>query len=227
MSPAVAEMDFTLDTMGFERMGVLEVKIQIAAQPGYEWVYHSEDGAIYAEMVQLDASQPVMVQFATCFPDNAMIITRFPMGERIMTPNYHSRFAAGSVEAALEYHQRQLEEWRLIHGTPLITRTIEDTDRYDDLWRIHHRRRDYRRIIVTHFGVGMVWLLTGLMIGYDVLSVHLKGSYLPFTGLLLPVMLGINAYIMHRAEKANSRPDLAVDSPQLKKKKNFAWIRSS
>jgi hypothetical protein len=140
-----AETDQQLRSLGMRPLGVLHVKPAFL-DTAYEWVYVSESGRIYVEIVY-DIFGPVFLQFMSCFPDDAMVITRYPHGENIATVDFISRFARGSIDAALHFHKEQLKEWEDLHGTPNTVQTMDDVLRYDEIFRDNYRKRDTRRII--------------------------------------------------------------------------------
>jgi hypothetical protein len=137
--------DPQLKELGMQPLAVLHVKPAFL-DAAYEWVYVSQSGTIYVEVVYT-LSASVLLQFMSCFPDDAILITRYPQGETVITPNYVSRFARNSIDAALNFHKQQLKEWKEQHGEPLIVKTIDDALQYDEIFRIKYRKLDTMRII--------------------------------------------------------------------------------
>lgn len=218
MPDALEEMDLALQLEGFKPPGVLEVKLMIGS--GHEWVYRSEDGTIYAGTVKISDTEPAMVQFASIFPNKAMLITRYPKGERILTPTYQSRFAAHSMETALEYHRWKVEQWRSLHGDPLLTRKLEDTQRYDNVFRDRYRRRDNQRLTTMFAILSGLHLLTALSFAWGALMVtgHTASvSLVPTVSFLGSLFL--TWVVTKHVSDETSNPARAVDGAQVKKKK--------
>jgi hypothetical protein len=161
MPKALRELDTQLDAWGFERLGSIEARFP-HLPAGNEWQYRSPDGAIYVEITQSAETEPARAQFASIFADHAMIITRFPGGEKVRTRDYLSRYAANSLEAALEFHQDQLEQWQQERGDALLTNTMADVTRYDKIWTEKHRLTDYRRLMMTFCWLTFSRLLVAL-----------------------------------------------------------------
>lgn len=164
---AFAETDRQLRAAGFRSLGVLNARYLFLGPPRDEWLYTSEDGECYAEVVY-DIIQPVMVQFATCFEDDSMIITRYPRGENIVTSTYISRFARSAIDHAVTYHRQQVAAWKAEGRIPCLTHHMDDVLRYDEVFRLKHRRLDYTRLRQAQYRMGSVVLaflvLNGILI---------------------------------------------------------------
>jgi hypothetical protein len=143
------DIEGELWTLGFEPIGILRIKLFGSRTPVHEWLYAIQDGRIYAEVAPLGLkNKPAITGFYTRFPDDAMIITNYPVGENIVTPNFQSRFAAYSLEAAYEHHVQQITRWEKVHGAPVIVRTVSEILQSDDVYRQLHRRRNHRRLLI-------------------------------------------------------------------------------
>jgi uncharacterized protein with PQ loop repeat len=139
------DTDKRLQALGLEKLGVMEVKMRYL-NVGYAWAYRSLHGE-FCVWVVYETIAPVVIRAMSCYADNAVLITGFPVGEQITTKNFISGFVKTDIATAIDYHQYQIEQWEATQGRPLLTYTLEDANRYDEVFRIHHRRTDYQRTL--------------------------------------------------------------------------------
>jgi hypothetical protein len=152
----------SLRPLGVEYLGVLHSQIRAATEPQANWIFVSSDREVYAEVLFNNALHPVLVSFNTLFPDQAMISTRYPFGENVVTPHFMSRFASQSIENAWNYHRQQVNEWKVLHGTSVPIRTTQDVMKASEVWKTRYRRLDTGNAL--RLSLLLLVLLTGLVV---------------------------------------------------------------
>jgi hypothetical protein len=165
----------SLRPLGVEYVGVLHALLRTATEPTAQWIFISSDKEVYAEVLFNDPLRPMLISLNTLFPDQAMISTRYPFGENVVTPFFISRFASKSIENAWNYHRQQVNEWKSLHGTPLPMRTTQDVIEANEIWKTRYRRLDTRNSF--RLSMLLLVLLVSLMIataGFAISS--LRGS---------------------------------------------------
>lgn len=211
---AAWELDRDLQLLGMKPLAVLDVRYR-GLPPMLEWLYVSPDTYTYAELVQVNPKQPVLVQFSTRFPDDAMLITRYPLGERITLPNYQSRFAASSVEAAYSFHRDSIEAWLPQHGTPLPASTYDEITQHDEVFLRLHRRRDSQRMFRVYLASVALWLVIGTAgLVHAVLS-YSEARQVSVSWSLLGVTAIIVVLISQWMMRSIQNPPGAVDATEL------------
>jgi hypothetical protein len=140
-----ANTDSTLHSLGITNFAILQVKSYAVPSPFHIWIYRSEDTKIWVEVV-FNLGVPVQVQFASAFPDSAIILTRYPIGEAIITPMYRSSFARHSIENAYQHHLQHIAEWNGQHGDPLAIQALSDITWYENIYRRKYQHKDYERL---------------------------------------------------------------------------------
>jgi hypothetical protein len=160
---AVAEAIAQVEALGMERIGVQQVALRMIPYPMNNWIYATPDGAIYAEISPVPGlTPPALTGILSFFPNDAAIMTTYPVGENVQEADFHSRFSARSIQAAYDYHQRQTDAWRAIHGEPITVRTLADVERQDNIYRARHSRRNYQRLTRLYLQMGGLYLLMAL-----------------------------------------------------------------
>jgi hypothetical protein len=149
-----------LTILGFHSIGVTQTRVFPEGE-GNTWWYLHPDGEIFAEMIQYRRA----VAFDTWFPNDAYILTSCPFGEKIRTPMFHCRFAAGSLEAAFNYHTQQVDIWRWLHGDPVRFASIAEMLEYEPVYRRLYRIRHMRRLTITTALMTLAWLGIALSSG--------------------------------------------------------------
>lgn len=219
------ELDQHLRSLGMQPLGIWHIKVAYT-DPGYGWVYLSESGKIYAEIVYdvPYAPWPAMLQFMSCFPDNAMLITSYPAGECIVTPDFMSRFASGSIDAALDFHIATLKEWEDLHGEATRIRTMADTQRCADIFRNLYRKHNDRRLIRL-FDKVLFWNIASIVVLVLTFLYIIKGSL-----SILVLLAGVVGYwllfkmgrVAQKAQENILNPPGAVDAEETSPKKKHS-----
>jgi hypothetical protein len=132
----------SLRSLGVEYLGVLHSQLRAAKEAQAKWIFISSDKEVYAEVLFNNALRPVLVSLNTLFPNQAMISTRYPFGEYVITPQFMSRFASQSIENAWNYHRQQVANWQALHGPPLPMRNVQDVINAGEVWKTRYRRLD-------------------------------------------------------------------------------------
>ncbi len=153
----IATNQFEVEMLDFLPAGMFEVRLTPLAKTGqYTRLYTAENYEAYAEVTQISAMN--LVGFFTLFPDNALIMTTYPYGENIQTPMFHQRYAANSLDAAYYHHMKQVERWRELHGNPILLQNADEIHAAEGVYRQHHRRRHFRRLIAQQLASAATFL---------------------------------------------------------------------
>jgi hypothetical protein len=144
MSSDLQTIDAQLRAQGFEPLGLLERLTSLNSTVFYTWVYVNEERTILVETSQVDLANSPMVKYSTTFEDDAMIITRFPIGEAIERDMLNNRFAK-NLESAYKYHLQMVKEWRSIHGHIFKTEMLEQVNDLYLTYYKNYRWLDLRR----------------------------------------------------------------------------------
>src|SRR5688500_186720 len=83
---------------GFKPLVVERIRLFLFSRVEHEWLCAAEDGQIYVELAHFKRQDRVLVLFLTCFADDAMLMTGYPIGENVDAPMFHSHFAAYSLQ---------------------------------------------------------------------------------------------------------------------------------
>jgi hypothetical protein len=199
MPETTLEIDQILRALCYQAIGGLQFKLRTRREIAEDWLYISQNGETYVAAADLGKGFPVVVQFATCFADDSVIETCYPVGENIKTARFQSRFAAHSLVGAHNYHLQQIASCQPLHGRPYITRTIADIRQQNAIYRKAYQRRRNMRYIVANVTI------IAVCIGFSLSAVMLWLAYfLPETtvviAVLFPVMMvlfviAINGYL--------------------------------
>ena len=155
---------------------MLQIKLPRDKRLKYEWIYGSPMTFIYAEVVTFQPEFAILVQFATYFPDDALIVTRYPLGENIDTPMFHSHYAEKDVAYAWAYHVDLVNRAKATHGEPLAVLKFDQALEYEKIYNERYSLRDQRRlfrgqlaaaVFVLIGGSGMISLLGSYVVARD------------------------------------------------------------
>ena len=163
--PSVATTEQILLSMDYQPLGVVLTRLGILPQQVYEWLYRSTDGHVYVEVVSINKLNPLLLQFMTIFADDAMIITGYPYGENIITPNFQSRFATTSIEAAHRFHLEQIAAWQRTHGDVQPVLSVADVLKTDYMYHLRYRRQQFRRSTIIHLTQTVFYVVIAVLSG--------------------------------------------------------------
>lgn len=206
-----AETNAALCNLGLELLGVLRIQTPVLPSPFLEWCYTTADHATAAEVIY-NLLSPVYVEFKTCFEDDAMIVTAYPLGETVTTPNYVSRFARHSIEAAFRFHQQQVMKWKTIHGEPMPIRTADDIVKIEHTWKLRHRRAAIARLRhaeIMNAGWQLILQFSILVFIFAVFA--LNPPLILIVGALGLLALNRSVRIEHTLRDYATNPPFAVD----------------
>jgi hypothetical protein len=146
-SDGVATAIEELTSLGFERMGEVQIRLPFVIGPATTWVLADRDQTTCAEVVKHDRTD-AMVGLSSTYPDGAVVETGYPQGERILDCHFESHTITTTLEEAYRYHLGRTAAFGLQHGMPLRYESISDYLRHDDAYRIRHMARKHRRLTV-------------------------------------------------------------------------------
>lgn len=134
---AAADVDTQLRDAGFVLLGVLRREYPRINFGATLHVRVSEDELTTASFNEIAPPYQRTV-LATWFTDNSVVMTAYPMGASIETPQLVYQFVRGSLAAALAYHQRRVDEWLAQGRTPVKTADIETVIAQQIYFREHY-----------------------------------------------------------------------------------------
>lgn len=174
-----------LAKLGFQGLGRLEIKLFWRRQYNVCWYYVDADATTCANVSSYKSEQSTLIiGFVSWFPDNALIETLYPIGERILEPNYISQFVKSDLEAGYRQHQQRIQEWSEQHGTPIVIHDVKQLIPLDQVEIKLHRRRRYRRLSSILIGL-MGFSLMGIVVLISVLNTQTNDIMGYFEELLL------------------------------------------
>jgi hypothetical protein len=175
-NPQLDHLHWTLHQLDFHLLGMLQIKMPRDKRLKYEWIYGAPVPFVYAEVVTFHPNFSSFVQFSTRFPDDALIVTRYPMGENIDTPFFHSHYADQRVDYAWAYHVDLVNREKAMHGEPLSVNRFDDALEHDKLYARLYALRDQSRLVRANLvaaiftligGSGLISLLAAYAIARD------------------------------------------------------------
>lgn len=132
-----------LKSLGFRRLG--EIQINSPFRPPINgWVFAHVENHIQAEAAGR------RIGFSTYFGEKSLVVTDYPNGEHIETPNYESHTIVTSIADAYGYHLQQIERFQRKHGLPHPIRTMTDYLRWEVVGRKNYALRKLSRWITSN-----------------------------------------------------------------------------
>jgi hypothetical protein len=197
---------------GTEFLGIVRERNRAAPQPYDVWIYLLPGGEGYAAVL-FAFQKPFMMTFTTMFPDQSMVVTRYPAGEHITTPRFVSRFARGSIEAAWESHRKQVEAWKGVKGKPVVLRSMQEVVDMDEVYVRHYLSRETSRARRLNFSEAALYLALAL----TSLGTLIASSLVAWEGMAVFIVLEIGAGLLlwwghRRIRAAFAMPPGAVDA---------------
>lgn len=133
---AVQKFIDVLQSQGFEQLHL--VKVEYRWRPKYlAWSLISNDHEIGVYVRRYGFQ--IFAEFQSIYMErDALIITRFPIGNTIETANFVSRFASKSPDNALTFQRQKIEEWDSTYGRPyLVTQDVFSREILDTYYRLY------------------------------------------------------------------------------------------
>jgi hypothetical protein len=222
MLPGLRKIHEQLEDQGFIPLAVVSVKTKLSSQPVNEWQYTNSESTIWVEAIQINVEAPAMAQYSSIFDDNAMILTRFPIGGAFATPNFHAQFAAKDLDAAYQYHAQKVREWTRTHGEPRLVMSQDDVKAYDTIYHKTHRQLDLSKFIWGYAAQAVVALITAIVMLYNGRMLE-NTSWSSIGILFLGMTLGvITHYVPSWIEKLRFGSGTALDNRKMKPKQRRA-----
>ncbi len=145
-----------LEALGFRRLG--EIQINSPFRPPITgWVFAHVENRIQAEAAGR------RIGFSTYFQEKTLVVTDFPNGEHIETPNYQSHTIVTSIPDAYHYHLQQIERFSQKYGSPHPVRTMTDYLRWEVVGRKNYAMRKLSRWITSNI-VRLVAFIYGILV---------------------------------------------------------------
>ena len=154
----------TLSTLGFSRLGEVQVKIP-GGQTAKSRMFISADKKVFAELTETESN---IVVFTSVFPDDAVVETGFPVGENIETAGFRSHTITTDLEKACLHQVQQVEAFGKVHGVPRKINNMQEYLVWDAMYRKRYVSRKMRRhtwlgfLEVLALGYGFTALLVAL-----------------------------------------------------------------
>jgi hypothetical protein len=168
MPPPIAEIIGNLASLGFRRLGEVELIIPDTGLLGAilhrlrrhtVWISVDSAATTAVEVVPLGPT----VSFETWLADDSVVHTTFPAGENIDEPGLRSTTVRSSLPDAYHHHRLQVDARAEQHGQPRGVHSMGDYLRNDAEYRRRFARRYLRRALLTHqllpAGLVLVFLL--------------------------------------------------------------------
>jgi hypothetical protein len=145
---AVEHIAEKLMRLGFHHLGVVRVLAPGWIRPETIWRYGNSDGTICADVAQTLGvgllGRPVLMRarviFYSYFQNEAILVTSYPVGARVNRPDHRWHRVWAGVKAAYERHIRELTDFRVAHGEPVLMQTIDDLIQRDHVYNVRHSR---------------------------------------------------------------------------------------
>jgi hypothetical protein len=110
------------------------------------WLFLDENGTTCADVIETDdVDREPRLAFWTTFSDTAAVETRYPVGERIDTPDFRSHTISSDVQDAYQHHLRQVADFGTHHGAPIQIKNMDDCLQQDMIYHENHAQRESRR----------------------------------------------------------------------------------
>jgi hypothetical protein len=153
--PELSHAIGVLTKLKFKPLGGVQVPIPGGRIAGSR-IFLSAKKTVFAELTDSN-----IVLFISVFPDDAVVETGFPVGERITTRDFRSHTITSGLEQAHQHHLGQIEAFGKTHGAPRKIKTMEEYLEWEAMYRRRHVGRKMRRHTVLGF-------LQVLMLAYGI-----------------------------------------------------------
>lgn len=179
---AIEEHINQLELEGFRQLTTIKRKITRFENIN-AWIMVSENQEIWVEVYKQFGQ--IRVEFYSLFRDNALILTRFPIGSTIQSEQLESRFAKWSWGAALYYHRLTLEKWRIKHDDPLLIQSATDLENLYEVYQREHRKQD------------LSWAFNYFLLFLILISSVIAGPFLALVSESLPVLSLVICFLIY------------------------------
>jgi hypothetical protein len=131
--------------LGFERLGEVHSYAGLATEPQIAWIMHNPIGDVTLSLGHAKHIKPYFAQFETWFEDNSCIITSYPLGAEIKSNDLLETAIATSLEAAYNFHLRQVALFADSRGSTIIVDSIREHLAYSLLYRQLHAKMAFKQ----------------------------------------------------------------------------------
>lgn len=177
-----------LERLGFNRLGEVQTRLPFQQLPVTEWVLTSPDQDTLAELVM--AGGAPYVQFQSAYPDDAVVETGYPYGERIETADFNSGYEKASLPDAFNAHEIRQMAFSEKHGTPRKFGDLQTYMQWGAVYRAKHAERKLRdpivRVHIIPFITELVMLI--MVAAYSVLAGEIP-LWMPIAVLVVAVFI--------------------------------------
>ncbi len=146
----------TLKSLGFRRLGEVQINSPFRS-PIIGWVFAHVENHLQAE------AMGKRIGFSTYFGEKTLLVTDFPNGEHIETPNYESHTIVTSIPDAYHYHLQQVARFSQKYGPPHPIRTMTDYLHWEVIGRKNYALRKLSRWLTANI-VRLVAFVYGILV---------------------------------------------------------------
>lgn len=170
----LSEIDTVIRALGFVPDRLIEYRLVGVKVPYPVWAYSRDDLHIGLALSPEPAEPPFGLAMETHFADGAALVTYYPRGTPVETPQYVAGFAQHSLQDAFDHHLLKQFELAETHGGP-VAPPADDAGYFaiGDAVQKRHARVLYGAAINRCTGSGVA------MLGYILLFIFLTLQVMP------------------------------------------------
>lgn len=171
--------------------------------------YLTKSGDTIAQLAH--ANNTFFVCFISRFPDDAALMTTFPRGENIQTPQLTVRFAVHDLRTAWAHHGQMIETWTAQKGQPVLIHTQAQMDEVEEWYARTYSpqiNRRYTRLFLFSSVMNGLALLWAVILAIKSIRGDDPGFFnMTFFGLLfIPVLeIFLSSWLASPREAVDNR----------------------
>ena len=169
----LAELEAVIRQLGFTLKLTMQYQVAGQPKPVTLWIYEHPEFNIELDLAESVGDPAFWVALETHFADGALLITSYPRGLNVDTPQVKAHFAAYSLQEAFDHHLLTQLDWTALHGDaqPLEQEADAFFARSAGIVK-RHGRALYKQPIRQYIGGGIA------MIGYIFIVLGLASQLL-------------------------------------------------
>jgi hypothetical protein len=171
------------ETFGFSRLGEASAYFGTNSTPTVVWYLVNESRDVTCELFELAPLTPYFAGFSTWFAQHRLVITMYPFGDSIRYDDFRSEGINTSLEAAYNYHSRQVAEFESMYGAPVKFDSLDDVRRYHTIFVQKHQPRLHSALNLRRLFLEMIATVFINALVFGVLSM----LYLAREGVSMPI----------------------------------------
>lgn len=112
----LAELDAKILALGFTPKMTMQHRVAGQPKPHTMWIYEHPEFNIELDLTESAGEPAFWVALETNFADGSLLITTYPRGYSVDTPQVKVNFASYSLQEAFDHHLLTQLEWTGSHG---------------------------------------------------------------------------------------------------------------